>query len=148
MSDTTNKVWEKYYRDIEKTLSCDKRRRRYTMENIRCGVNSYLQEHPGATLDEVTAYIGTIDEISDDYFHSIPVKEISAEVKTKKRIRIGIIVILAAALLAAVTVVVYLLVIIMKEPDSGYYVETGVQDVEDEVLSDDEEGEIVYEIIS
>lgn len=79
-----------YYRSIQKALPCSVCQKRKLMKDIRCSVDSFLQEHPDATFETVSAHFGSPQQIVDTYTEEMPPRELQKTLKMKKRI-IGII---------------------------------------------------------
>lgn len=87
-----------YYRDIQKALPCSVCQRRKLMQDIRCAVSGYLQEHPEADIETVTAHFGTPQQIAETYLMEMPPQKLRQQLKVKKWI-IGIIAAAAACAL-------------------------------------------------
>ena len=81
---------KEYYRSIQKLLPCSLCQKRKLMKDIRCSVDSFLQEHPDATFETVSAHFGTPQQIAETYTEEMSPQELQKQLKVKKRI-IGII---------------------------------------------------------
>ena len=87
-----------YYRDVQKALPCSVSQRRKLMQDIRCAVSGYLQEHPEADIETVTAHFGTPQQIAETYLAEMPPQKLRQQLKVKKWI-VGIIAAAAACAL-------------------------------------------------
>ena len=87
-----------YYRDVQKALPCSVSQRRKLMQDIRCAVSGYLQEHPEADIETVTAHFGTPQQIAETYLAETPPQKLRQQLKVKKWI-VGIIAAAAACAL-------------------------------------------------
>lgn len=87
-----------YYRDIQKALPCSVCQRRKLMQDIRCAVSGYLEEHPEADIETVTAHFGTPQQIAETYLMEMPPQKLRQQLKVKKWI-VGIIAAAAACAL-------------------------------------------------
>ena len=87
-----------YYRDIQKALPCSVCQRRKLMQDIRCAISGYLQEHPEADIETVTAHFGTPQQIAETYLMEMPPQKLRQQLKVKKWI-VGIIAAAAACAL-------------------------------------------------
>lgn len=89
---------KEYYRSIQKLLPCSLCKKRKLMQDIRCSVDSFLQEHPEADTEAVTAHFGTPQQIAESYTEEMSPQELQKQVKVKKWI-VGIIAAAAACAL-------------------------------------------------
>ena len=87
-----------YYRDVQKALPCSVSQRQKLMQDIRCAVSGYLQEHPEADIETVTAHFGTPQQIAETYLAEMPPQKLRQQLKVKKWI-VGIIAAAAACAL-------------------------------------------------
>lgn len=97
-----------YYRSIQKALPCSGCQKRKLMKDIRCSVDSFLQEHPDATFETVSAHFGSPQQIADTYTEEMSPQELQTQLKARKRV-VGIVAAAAASIifiwLAYITVV-------------------------------------------
>lgn len=89
-----------YYRDVQKALPCSACQRRKLMQDICCAVSGYLEEHPEADIETVTAHFGTPQQIAETYLAEMPPQKLRQQLKVKKWI-VGII---AAAVASALLI--------------------------------------------
>ena len=73
------KETEAYYKKIAKALP--REGQKALLPGIRAGVESFLSENPGATMEDVIAYVGTPEEISNDFSANRDGKAITEEIK-------------------------------------------------------------------
>lgn len=111
-----------YYRDVQKALPCSACQRRKLMQDIRCAVSGYLQEHPEADIETVTAHFGTPQQIAETYLAEMPPQKLQDQLKIKKWI-IGIIAAAAACALLIWGIAVGI-ALINELQDADNYIET------------------------
>ena len=111
-----------YYRDVQKALPCSACQRRKLMQDIRCAVSGYLQEHPEADIETVTAHFGTPQQIAETYLMEMPPQKLQDQLKIKKWI-IGIIAAVAACALLIWGIAVGI-ALVNELQDADSYLET------------------------
>lgn len=75
---------EAYYKKIAKALP--REGQKALLPGIRAGVESYLSENPGATMDDVISYVGTPEDISNEYYATRDGKAITEEIKVGRKL--------------------------------------------------------------
>ena len=78
------KELKNYYLSIQKELILGGTEKKKLMRDIRNAVESYLQENPDATVEDITAHFGTPQEISATYLEEMPSQELQKKLKIKK----------------------------------------------------------------
>ena len=107
---------KRHYKQIDKALPWEGRKD--LLPGIKSGVNSYLAEHPEATIDDVIAYVGTPEDIAAEYYANQDGGNIT------KKIRIGwkIVIIVLIWLLIAALIFAAVIVTDMIISGNGYFV--------------------------
>ena len=107
---------KRHYKQIDKALPWEGRKD--LLPGIKSGVNSYLAEHPEATIDDVIAYVGTPEDIAAEYYANQDGGNIT------KKIRIGwkIVIIVLICLLIAELIFAAVIVTDMIISGNGYFV--------------------------
>ena len=114
---------KEYYRSIQKLLPCSLCQKRKLMKDIRCSVDSFLQEHPDATFETVSAHFGTPQQIAESYIEEMSPQELQQQAKVKKRI-VGIIAAAAACALLIWGIAVGI-ALVNEFANADSYTETG-----------------------
>ena len=91
----------RYYWQISRRISCPACRKRQIMENIRSGVNDFLQENPDADIAAIMQHFGTPEQIAGSYLSEMDPKELQKSLNVRKRI----ITLVLIAVLAAETII-------------------------------------------
>lgn len=91
------KELKKYYHNIQRALPGSLCQKRKLMQDIQCAVSGYLQEHPEADMETITAHFGMPQQIADTYLAEMSPQKLHKQLNVKKWI-IGII---AAAMACA-----------------------------------------------
>ena len=97
----------KYIRDIERWLPCTGSVRRKLLSDIRLSVNNYLLEYPTASTSQITAALGTPQQIVTSYVDQIDTNLLMHNLRTKKRILYVISAICSVLLLTWSIIVMY-----------------------------------------
>ena len=107
---------KRHYKQIDKALPWEGRKD--LLPGIKSVVNSYLAEHPEATIDDVIAYVGTPEDIAAEYYANQDGGNIT------KKIRIGwkIVIIVLICLLIAALIFAAVIVTDMIISGNGYFV--------------------------
>lgn len=92
------KELKKYYYSIQRTLPGSLCQKRKLMQDIQCAVSGYLQEHPKADMETITAHFGTPQQISNTYLAEMTPQKLQKLLTVRKWI-IGIIAAAAACIL-------------------------------------------------
>ena len=100
----------RYYRQIRRQLSCTPERKRRIIEDIRSGVESFLEENPDADMAAVTARFGTPEQITEGYLNEMDTKEIQKQLRVRGKVIRAVAVAVVAALLMWGTAIVIALV--------------------------------------
>ncbi|MCI9174931.1 MAG: hypothetical protein HFH49_08295 [Lachnospiraceae bacterium] len=66
-----NKQIRKYYRQLKRNLPYIRHTRNLFLRSLKSGINSYLQEYPHASMDEIYAQFGTIEELTEIYMDNV-----------------------------------------------------------------------------
>lgn len=90
---------KQYYRQISRHLSCANRRKKQIIEDIRSGVESFLEENPEADISVVIERFGTPEQITEGYLNEMDTGEMRKCLNTQKRV-LGVLITVAAAALA------------------------------------------------
>ena len=90
---------KQYYRQISRHLSCANRRKKQIIEDIRSGVESFLEENPEADISAVIERFGTPEQITEGYLNEMDTGEMRKCLNTQKRV-LGVLITVAAAALA------------------------------------------------
>ena len=90
---------KQYYRQISRHLSCANRRKKQIIEDIRSGVESFLEENPEADISVVVERFGTPEQITEGYLNEMDTGEMRKCLNTQKRV-LGVLITVAAATLA------------------------------------------------
>ena len=90
---------KQYYRQISRHLSCANRRKKQIIEDIRSGVESFLEENPEADISVVIERFGTPEQITEGYLNEMDTGEMRKCLNTHKRV-LGVLITVAAAALA------------------------------------------------
>ena len=75
---------KRHYKQIDKALPWEGRKD--LLPGIKSGVNSYLAEHPEATIDDVIAYVGTPEDIAAEYYANQDGTKITKKIKASRLI--------------------------------------------------------------
>ena len=113
---------KEYYRSIQKLLPCSLCQKRKLMQDIRCSVDSFLQEHPDATFETVSAHFGTPQQIAESYIEEMSPQELQQQAKVKKRI-VGIIAAAAACALLIWGIAVGIALVNEFASADGYHIQ-------------------------
>ena len=92
---------ENYYKEVSKALPTEGRKT--LLPSIKTGVNSYLAENPGATIDDVISYVGTPECIANEYYANLDGRRITDDIKVGKKI--GMILLISAAIIVFILIV-------------------------------------------
>ena len=92
---------EAYLKEIERGLfTCPRKKRTAFLNDFRGSVNSYLEDHPMAPVQELQSFFGTPDAIAESFLHSDEFSTTKRVVSSKQRI-VRIVLIAVCALVAA-----------------------------------------------
>jgi hypothetical protein len=108
MKSDMQKELREFYRGIAKALPRDGRKT--LLPDIKAGVESYLSENPDATIDDVIGYVGTPEDISNEYYANQDGKAITRKINVSRIILISVISVVGAALLLYLGFMLYALV--------------------------------------
>ena len=97
----------KYIRDIERWLPCTGSVRRKLLSDIRLSVDNYLFEYPTASTSQITAALGTPQQIVTSYVDQIDTNLLMHNLRTKKRILYVVFAICSVLLLTWSIIVMY-----------------------------------------
>ena len=75
---------KRHYKQIDKALPWEGRKD--LLPGIKSVVNSYLAEHPEATIDDVIAYVGTPEDIAAEYYANQDGTKITKKIKASRLI--------------------------------------------------------------
>ena len=104
---------EGYLKEIERSLApIPRRRRKAFLNDFRGSVNSYLEEHRMASVQELQSFFGTPEAIAESFLHSGEFSTTKRLVSSRQRaVRIVLIaayvLVVAALILGAVFVIRY-----------------------------------------
>ena len=101
---------EKYFKEVSKALPQEGRKS--LLPDIKAGVDSYLVENPGATIDDVISYVGTPECIANEYYANQEGTKITREIKTSRLI---LTVIISVVLLVMVIYIGFMLHAVIKD---------------------------------
>ena len=107
---------KRHYKQIDKALPWEGRKD--LLPGIKSGVNSYLAEHPEATIDDVIAYVGTPEDIAAEYYANQDGGNITKKIRIGWKIVIIVLIWLLIAALSFAAVIVTDMII----SGNGYFV--------------------------
>lgn len=100
-----DRVMKTYFRDIYDLLPCSRKEKRRLIDTIKINMNTYLEEHPEATTNDIEQYFGTPAVIVTSYINSVDSKKLVKNLRLRKTIK-RIVVTTAAVLMLLWGVVV------------------------------------------
>ena len=78
------KALNMYYRNIKKALPCSGQAKKRFLQDIQRSVDTFLLEHPDATVETVISHFGTPQQIAAAYTGEITPPELQKKLKIKK----------------------------------------------------------------
>ena len=119
---------EAYLREIERGLfTCPKRKRAAFLSDFRGSLNSYLEEHRMATVEEIQAFFGTPEAIADAFLQSDEFNTTKKVVSSRRRI-VQIVLIAVFVLFVAALILGTVYVVDHYQYTHGYWVEEPAQE--------------------
>ena len=119
---------EAYLREIERGLfTCPRRKRAAFLSDFRGCLNSYLEEHRMATVEEIQAFFGTPEAIAEAFLQSDEFNTTKRVVSSKKRIT-SIVLIAVFVLFVAALILGTVYVVDHYQYTHGYWVEGPAQE--------------------
>lgn len=98
MNNNIEKNLKKYYRNISRELSCDRKEKQDMLNTIKGTVKSYQEDHPSADIDEIISYFGNPGDIAQAYYDTEMSEKITEKIKTGKKMIFCVIAALTIAL--------------------------------------------------
>ncbi|MCM1363721.1 MAG: hypothetical protein NC122_03130 [Faecalibacterium sp.] len=92
----TEKELKAYYKETQKLLICDRKRKRAVMTELKTGIGEYISQNENATKDDIISVFGMPEEIARSVIQTADTKEIKHGFSIKKAV--------IAALVAAVII--------------------------------------------
>ena len=119
---------EAYLREIERGLfTCPRRKRAAFLSDFRGCLNSYLEEHRMATVEEMQAFFGTPEAIAEAFPQSDEFNTTKQVVSSRRRI-VQIVLIAICALAAAAVILGTVYVVNAYQYTHGFWVEEPAQE--------------------
>ena len=119
---------EAYLREIERGLfTCPKRKRAAFLSDFRGCLNSYLEEHRMATVEEMQAFFGTPEAIAEAFLQSDEFNTTKKVVSSRRRI-VQIVLIAVFVLFVAALILGTVYVVDHYQYTHGYWVEEPAQE--------------------
>ena len=115
---------EAYLKQIERGLfTCPKKKRAAFLRDFRGNLNTYIEEHPNASVQELQSIFGTPEAIAEGFLQSDEFTTTKKVVSSKKRI-VRILIAAVCALVVAAIVLGAVYVVDNHKFTHGYYEET------------------------
>ena len=91
----------KYYKEIEKTLACDKKQKQSILHNLDCNVQEYREQNPNASLEEIITHFGEPKLFAGEMLASLDEGELNTKMKKAKNTKQIVVICCAVVLLVA-----------------------------------------------
>ncbi len=79
-----------YYDEINKALICDAKVKKNFMLDLKENIKDFIEENPGASVDDVIARFGSPAIISETFFENLNPKHVKKEINGKRVLVIGV----------------------------------------------------------
>ena len=87
-SNITGAKAAKYYmKAVRHSLSCPRKLKRDMLTNLQSDVDTYLEENPGAAMEDLITRFGEPAVLSESYISSLDAGELAKAVSAAKRVR-------------------------------------------------------------
>lgn len=118
------KQLSRYYRQIKANLPCTGIMKRQLLARIKDSIDTYLVDHPNATMDEIITQFGAPQEIATACLEEMDPKKISADLKIRKKI---LFIFFGAVLAVILMIAGTLLLVLQSDYDSKTgYIESSI----------------------
>ena len=119
MKNNIEKDLKKYYNDISKSLTCNRKKKQNIINTIKKNVKLCRENNPNINIDEIINYFGKPNDIAEAYYDTEMAEDISSNIKLSHKILICTVTALALALLIYIAIVVTALMHSIKS-ESAY----------------------------
>ena len=109
---------KRHYKQIDKALPWEGRKD--LLPGIKSGVNSYLAEHPEATIDDVIAYVGTPECIAGEYYANQDSTKITKKIQSSRLILRVVISIVLFVLAIFIGLMIYIIIDVIRSTPTYY----------------------------
>lgn len=99
------KEFKQYWKEVEQYLTCSCASRRKFRQQTMEAVNRFLEEQPGLSFAQVKEYLGSPQELAQNYLDTLSPQEVAA-FKKKKKLIMSIFV-AAFILITAITIALF-----------------------------------------
>lgn len=110
MKNNIEKDLKKYYHDISKSLTFNRKKKQNIINTIKMNIKSYRENNPNANIDEIINYFGTPNDIAESYYDTETAGDISTRIKLSRKILICTVSALTLVLLIYIVIVVTALI--------------------------------------
>ena len=98
--------FKEYWKEVEQFLTCSRASRKKFYSETLEAANRFVEENPGVAFAQVEEYLGSPQELAENYLDTLSQKEITTT-KSKKKILMAILVI-AFVIAAIVAIALFL----------------------------------------
>ena len=92
MDKTSKKQLDEYFAEVSKALMCPPKQKKAFINQLRSDVESFLNDNPDATADEIKACFGSAESIAQSFITNSEPGTLKKALDIKKVILIGVIV--------------------------------------------------------
>lgn len=79
-----------YYDEINKALICDAKVKKNFMLDLKENIKDFIEENPGASVDDVIARFGSPATISETFFENLNPKHVKKAINGKRVLATGV----------------------------------------------------------
>lgn len=117
-----------YYHRIRKLMVCKNRDKKKLIAELEGNIDAFLEDHPGASFDDITGHFGTPEDIAIDYISSVEGSELGNGLNKARFVKrlslvVGLVIVLIFSLMC---VFCYLKNVESAEGFAGFDVEKGI----------------------
>lgn len=94
-----NRAAKKYLQKVRRSLTCPRKLKKRMLDGLRSDIDAYLEEHPNASLEDLTERFGEPAALSESYLSALDAGELKSAVNVKKRVVLIVLSACAAAVL-------------------------------------------------
>ena len=94
-----NRAAKKYLQKVRRSLTCPRKLKKRMLDGLRSDIDAYLEEHPNASLEDLTERFGEPAALSESYLSALDAGELKSSMNVRKRVVLVVLSACAAAVL-------------------------------------------------
>ena len=100
--DNLHQELECYYKDIRKSLICERAKKKTIVTEIRTNVECYIENNPSVRFDDIVSHFGSASAIAQSHLECTPADELQRRIKRRSRV------IIIAIITAVIALLIYI----------------------------------------